>query len=166
MEYAWERAYKKEIIKDIRFDENLKFNEDRMFNLDVLQNADKELEISYSDIPLYYYYTNPEGLMLGVGYKPQYTRKLVDTIRQKTELCKNGNKSLYITQGIKLAVSYRHFLGKDRKKTENVRWYKETMRYFIPLLRASEHISTKEKIQYLALGKFPFIYSIAMKVLK
>ena len=166
VEFAWERAYKKEIIKDIRFDENLKFNEDRMFNLDVLQNAEKELIFSYSDIQLYYYYTNPNGLIYSGGYNPECIKKLVDSIRQRTELCKNNNKSLYVTQGIKLSVSYRHLSGKNGRTKENLRWYKDTMRYFIPLLRASEHISTKKKIQYLALGKFPFIYSIAMKVLK
>lgn len=164
IEYCVEHAYKRSVIGDVQFDEKLKFHEDRMFNLDVLQCANKELRISYSDIQLYFYYMNTDSAM-HKNYKPGCIKNIVEAIRHRINCCSNENKSLYIIQGIKLLLSYRYLSGKKQKKT-NKMWYQSNMKFFSSLLRISKNIDKQQKIKFFVLDKFPFIYSTAIKYVK
>ncbi len=57
----WNKAYSKECVKDIRFNENLNLGEDLDFNIQCLKKAKK---ISYIDQYFYHYFLYSNGLSL------------------------------------------------------------------------------------------------------
>jgi glycosyltransferase involved in cell wall biosynthesis len=50
--FVWRNLYKKEIVKNIRFDESIKLMEDTIFNIEVLSNINTLITLN---IPMYYY---------------------------------------------------------------------------------------------------------------
>lgn len=60
--YVWGRLYKRELIKNISFHEDVLFSEDILFNAEIMLN-NPELTIRKSDIGLYAYNNRPDSLV-------------------------------------------------------------------------------------------------------
>ncbi len=57
---SWGKLYKAELLKDIRFDEELRIQEDAFFNFLCCQKASV---VACTDLPLYRYFQNPASVM-------------------------------------------------------------------------------------------------------
>lgn len=65
---AWARLYTAEIVKGVRFEENISINEDRLFVFEVLKNADRSTVL---DIDVYYY-RQSEASTMRSGFNANY----------------------------------------------------------------------------------------------
>lgn len=85
---VWNKIYKKRLLQDTRFDENLGYTEDREFNFRVICKVDK---IGYTQNALYYYYrgdrnsicntmdmTNRMGQVYGLQKSLEYAKNNPD----------------------------------------------------------------------------------------
>lgn len=102
--YTWVKAFRREVIGKIRFDDNLDLLEDEVFTCKVLQN---KIKLFYLDEPLYYYVRTNETLankthqdysrICDYVWK-EWRNLLKDTELQKQVLC---NKANHIAQNCK-----------------------------------------------------------------
>ena len=100
---VWAALYKKNIIKDLRFNPELKIAEDFLFLLQVLKNAEK---ISYVNECLYYYFINNDSVMRTKN--ENYYNYIIDGLmRCKEELEKLG----YETKSIEFEIYITACLG-------------------------------------------------------
>lgn len=75
---VWNKLYKKDVVKNIKFDTAIKFNEDLLFNVKAFKNANK---IVFEDLPLYKYIYNPLSASRST---PNY--KIQESVLKVTEL--------------------------------------------------------------------------------
>ncbi len=84
----WNMVVKKELLFNIRFDENKKYAEDRKFNYDVL-SVSKNLFIC--SMPLYNYVINSQSVMNNVN-KEKSIKQIIDIIDTNNYIYLNCNK--------------------------------------------------------------------------
>ncbi|UOY06094.1 glycosyltransferase [Muricauda sp. SCSIO 64092] len=69
--YVWANLYRREVIKDLSFRENIKFVEDMFFSMDVIANLGKAVHVKY---PFYNYFIGPNNSLTRRAYdKSKFT---------------------------------------------------------------------------------------------
>lgn len=124
-----DKLFRKEIIKDIRFDTSIKHNEDLLFLYQVMKNSDKAV---YTSKPYYYYCTNEGSAtnslfndsMLGIIDVSDY---ILEDIKKNFPALIAIEKKQFIRNNISTAMSmvYSAYENKQayRRIQKNIRHY-------------------------------------------
>lgn len=150
----WNKLYRREVIKNIKFDTTIKFNEDLLFNVEAFKNANK---IVFEDLPLYKYIYNPLSASRST---PNY--KIQESVLKVTELVyeklqglniDNVRNQFYVN---KLITIYRAFLDDNQRNFNLERNVNE-------LLRKSSDKYLEMRTMYLkySLLYFPILYKMS-----
>ena len=59
---VWNKLYRRELIEDIRFDQNLKFGEDEMFNMECLARDGRIFHTQTNTVTVLRHFDNKESL--------------------------------------------------------------------------------------------------------
>lgn len=104
--FAHMKLIDKNIIGNIRFDENLKVGEDALFNVMLCQNLDN---VVIFNKPLYNYYFNPNSVVR--KFDKNYYQKYLESMEKMTEYIKNKYINNYeIEQNLQNYISYHILL--------------------------------------------------------
>jgi hypothetical protein len=115
--YVWGKLYKKKIIQNIVFYEDIYFAEDVTFNFQVLfQNPD--ICIEFMDVQLYYYYYRADSSVNTYKFEESYyaIEKLYDMLMKSD--CSNPYYERYLIEIVKrlLALRYHFYFDKEYRK--------------------------------------------------
>lgn len=154
----WNKLYRKSIIGNIRFDNELKNNEDVLFNFQVFQKAKK---IVFADETKYLYYEHSSSAC-----------NTLDRIKQDKDsikasalmIIRNNNESIMPLLSFRYYESnmqlYRYLLFSSLDTDELGLLKKETQKAF----RADFKKSFKTRINHFLIVKIPIIYKIIYKL--
>ena len=161
--YIVNHAFKREILNSIFFNERLSFHEDRLFNIQVLTSNQPNISVYKTSCNLYYYFQNPNSLM----HSQYNTSKLRDYIIELKHLIeKDYNNSIYVTEIVKMTLSYRYSLTAYECSKQDIIWCKNIIRFIKNLIKKTKCLSKKTKIKYYLLTAFPIIYKSRIKFIK
>lgn len=150
----WNKVYRKEIIKDLKFNETIKINEDVLFNFYAFKNA---RETVFIDLPLYHYYERENASTKRIDNQ----KKITDcTSVAKTIYLESTGKhykviarSKYIKQLMNL---YRAYLFQSIYKTRSDR--KKIISVLDELLCEKHDVKTKYLYDLKIMIKMPILY--------
>lgn len=119
---CWSKLYRRSMIGQVRFREELTIGEDMLFLVDLLPGLTRAVELEYEG---YGYYQNPGGLMRR-PFKPAYMDQIKCWELAKEEILKT-DPSLEIQVNAKLMISIMLTVGKiamlSRKEYRSVKEY-------------------------------------------
>ena len=95
---CWSKLYKRSIIGDVRFRENITIGEDMLFLIDILPGVGKIVEIPYKG---YGYFQNPRGAM-NREFFPRYMDQITCWELAREEIRKNGVSEVENKQQIQI----------------------------------------------------------------
>lgn len=153
----WGKIYKKTLIKDMQFTENVSLAEDLLFNIEVVC-SNPAIKIAVFDEKLYYYYERQESAvhLLSAEFMLPAVRSLFK--HSKTTTFNMFINKYYLLETIKqcLAARYLGMFLKERKALNGECNY--IIRSIIPLLWKNGKITKKEKVIYTIFWKIPLSY--------
>ena len=148
---TWNKLYKRNIIRDIRFDESISINEDLLFNFEAFQRSNKTV---FEDKTFYHYQHNPKSAARS-GFN---TNKLIDqlTVAHKikaskypSELSKIINR-YYIQKNINV---FKILKNKGMTKTKCMKLVTDNLKY-----SSSKGLSLRLIIIKYCIKYFPSIF--------
>ncbi len=159
--YLWNKLYKTEIIKDMKFDVNIFISEDLIFNCEYLLKVKK---CSYINEKLYHYNINDESLSNSKINEKYLT--ILDSYN-KLKSIYESNKLEYLPylfiDNFKVCcdIIYKNSLIKDKLNIEKV--YKEKRKLFKKIMNLKE-IKLKKKIEVCIYGTMPIFIGKLRKI--
>lgn len=154
------KLYRADLIRDIRFDKNLKINEDVLFNVQAFLKTKKTV---FYDIPKYRYFER-EGSSCSRTDKLKKCLDCADAAKKITELCSGSEleseaaKKYYYN----LTDLYRAYLFCDIKNSRNER--KEIAQILETLKPSCGSISKRNAFNYAFMHRLPVIYKFLYKI--
>ncbi len=154
--YVWGKLYRKEILENVFFNEDVRFAEDVLFNAEVfLRNP--EIRIARIDLPLYGYLDHNDSLVHTGSYKEKYHtfRSLYHRLNHFGEC--NSFYNAYLKEVIKqsFATRYQCRLLRGDKETEG----KINALIGQCMRKAKWRKNDRKNIFYL-FYRFPFLYRL------
>lgn len=145
--YVWKRLFKKDIVKDIWFDETEKV-EDCIYNLDVIVK-NSSLRIAYVDLKLYAYYIREGSLVTMIDDKA--VLNLAEKfLKYSMEEKRPKIASIIAEDAIKRSLSTRYSAIILQQKS-NIRKANRIIKQSLPYI-------TNNRFKYIVLLYFPSIY--------
>lgn len=161
---AWGRLYKKELWKDIRFPFG-RFHEDEFTTYKLLFAVDNVVCVLKE---LYYYYTNPNGIM-----ESQLTIKrvkdILDSRQEKVEYVFKKNffiKEYFLEQYLGIIFLLKRKVKEQRLNLIIKSYYKNYLRFFRKNKKNIKKNYYKQLKEQVKRNKFKFIYRIINKIKK
>lgn len=150
----WNKLYKKEILKDVKMDADIKFNEDLLFNIFAFNNADLSV---YEDKPLYHYILRKGSAMTS----EINVKKITDPVLVLENIYKfSKNKSTEI-QNIafnKLISKYiRTYVNIKILKVKKLSVYAKELRKKVKAYPSFNGLTKRTKIEKFLLLYLPFL---------
>ena len=120
---CWGKLYKRSLIKDVKFDENMKIAEDLKFLYNVFNKADK---ILISNMQEYYYYVNVNSAT-NIAFNKAYYIKF-NFISSLIKKYKNTKLEIllikmYVDSNIQCLMKFKLIFSDERKLITNIRQY-------------------------------------------
>ena len=158
---CWGKLYRSDLIKDIRFDENLVIQEDAYFTFQSCMKAKKAV---CSSNPRYYYCQNPKSAMNRPfdGNKMQYftvLAKELDVCRENGSLCGIIRLRKLIT-----ALDLTSRIVRDNSGSEYLVKLRETAIETYDDIKKTERMGTKTRVKMFILNHFPSMYYGLLKI--
>lgn len=149
--FAWNKMYRKSILKDMLYDESIRKGEDSPFTCQYISRCEK---IVYQDIPLYYYRQDTVSISRSKFNEGKMTvLKAYSDILHLLEEQKFSQKTIdlqkvqYANQMLSLLVN---IIETDRKKYKsNIHELKKKMKEYKKYYVHSKNIDKLHKITYL-----------------
>lgn len=149
--FAWNKMYRRSILKDMLYDESIRKGEDSPFTCQYISRCEK---IVYQDIPLYYYRQDTVSISRSKFNEGKMTvLKAYSDILHLLEEQKFSQKTIdlqkvqYANQMLSLLVN---IIETDRKKYKsNIHELKKKMKEYKKYYVHSENIDKLHKITYL-----------------
>lgn len=149
----WNKLFRKENIREIRFDRELKNNEDILFNYFAFLKADK---IVFADYALYNYVAH-------INSSACFT---IDILKKTVDSCK-VNRIIYedlITTELSDISAQRYInslavLYRVAKKSKDKKLIKESKESIWRVYKGMGNFSKKTKVQALMIHYIPFLYN-------
>ena len=145
---VWNKLYRKDLVRDIRFSEDITNGEDLLFNYHVLKKL-KDNTIFY-DAPLYCYFVREESACNSNNFKEQHLTelKVYDYIYNelKNSNCEHEAYLKFIEQYRKSIINILCRLAYS-KSSSNEMLFKELNAQYNEILRFCENKSIKEYIK-------------------
>ena len=155
----WGKIYKRSLIKEIQFAENVSLAEDLLFNIEVVCSRPK-IKIAVSEEKLYYYYERQESAvhLLSAQFIIPAARSLFE--HSKTTTFNMLINKFYVLETVKqcLAARYLGMFLKERKVINDECNY--MIKSIIPLLWENNKITKKEKLIYTIFWRIPLSYRV------
>ena len=155
----WNKVIRKEVIQDVKFDENMTYGEDTVFLAKMLCNVKKAVLIP---LPLYYYYINRPGNTVSTRNKERDFEFVRNSLQVYRSCCEYADPSYGI---IRMMVAVNIVLKKAKEKADMT---KKELRLISKVLRTvsikhqiSYFLSYKQgkaNIKYLLAAYFPVLY--------
>ncbi|MBO5472286.1 MAG: glycosyltransferase family 2 protein [Lachnospiraceae bacterium] len=143
---CWSKLYRRSVIGQVRFREELTIGEDMLFLVDLLANLHRAVELEYKG---YGYYRNPNGLMLR-PFKPAYMDQIKCWELAKEEILKR-DASLEARVNARLMTAVMLTVGKiallSGGKRREAKAYLEVCRD-----KLAQYGGLKESYRYLPEG--------------
>ena len=158
---VWARLYRRTMVMNHWFPEDVWIADDTVFNLDVLSHK-KDLKVVFlepaSVPPLYYYYMREGSIthsttLNSIDQTRWFFRHKLDFESEKT-----GNEWLLLEHIIKMALAARYYndYGKrDRGIKKEINSYLRTL---IPKLKQSKYAPRKDKLILSVMATYPALY--------
>ena len=161
---VWTKLIKKNILGEkVRF-KKFKIGEDTLFCSELWTNSEK---ILFVDIPLYNYYTNPNGVFSNNLSNEKWLDQIKTHYLSYKNFCdyKEKQPSLwFLENGIKFLLSYKLFSKNNKDKNNKAQIKKLYKKYFKEYRNCSD-ISTANKIYVFISYHFPLLYEVRRKLL-
>lgn len=166
---VWNKLFRRDIISNLKFSENLKINEDRLFLFEAILNSNKTI---YDDVCLYKYIKRENSATTSKFSKKQFDvlkvnqlihEKLIKNISIKNkkiiESCK-ASELIYLIRLYRLLS-----LSKEKKeyKKEKIELLEEIKKLVNE--KNIKNLNLFEKIEIKLITKFNYVYYPAMKFL-
>lgn len=155
--YIWNKLYRRDLIGDIRFNEQLKMSEDILFNSEVLLSMSSTEKIQCVREILYFHSLNPDSLVnSSQNYEkyPDMIRALECILNLKDRVNISGiEKSIYCAIVEKAETSITKIIvDKTNKNTELLKYFIKQIRkhYFTFCINSKQ--SLKHKLYVFILG--------------
>lgn len=165
---VWNKMFKKDLIKEINFDENLHINEDRLFLFNAICKSEKNI---YEDVCLYNYVKRENSATTSQFNKKRFEVIKVNKFINKTiyKLYKNDDEiknKCHKNENIYLIRLYRDLILSNNKKI-----YKNEEQYIKNRLKQIINftigdLNLFDKMETLLIVKFNFIYPIFILTVK
>ena len=158
---CWGKLYRRDLVKDIRFDETLKIQEDAFFTFQCCMKASK---IACSNAARYYYSQNPKSVMNKPfdGSKMQYFTVLdreLESCSENQMLCGKIKIRKMIT-----ALDLTAMIVREKSGGEYLPKLRETALETHKEIGGAVKISFKNKMKIFILKHFPNIYYGLLKI--
>lgn len=150
--FAWGRLYRRDVLKQVRFRENMALGEDRAFHL-ALVCGNPELRIARLDARLYGYCQRPDSTVAGASR--ENWRVLAEDILAGCRAEEDWRKALYLTECVKLAFSLREQCRKDRCGYPEA---SELVAACLEEMKRTPRLHPVRRIGYWLMAKMPWIY--------
>lgn len=153
---VWMRIYRKEIIGNLRFEYGMKLAEDTVFNLNVIGSHDN-VKLVLCDGRLYYYFMRADSaihMMDGNMLKP-----VAQWYLDHGESRAGQIRDIYIVEALKALYSWRYAARICRRRNELAQ-IKPMLKKAMLLLRTSNSMAARKKLQYTILSAVPLIYRV------
>lgn len=151
------KLYRRAVLKDVRFDENLKINEDVLFNVQSFMNAGRTV---FYDVPKYHYFER-NGSACGRTGKLRKAQDCAAAAERILTLCRDtGNEGAAVRKlGCTLCGLYRAYLldgmGKHGRELQEL---KEQIAQY------QEKLPDRMRKNYFLMRRFPYAYRIAYPI--
>lgn len=154
--YVWGRIYKKSILQNIRFAEEITRSEDSIFNICVFaQNP--ALKILATDMPLYYHYMRAQSITHTIPHKSlprgEYFLKVIDRVSDPRA------KWIYVGEIYKSTLAYRCDSEFTTHKREAYAYSKQLFSRCREIVRSLPTKPMRYWIYYL-MEKTPMLYRV------
>ncbi|SCW65327.1 Glycosyl transferase family 2 [Ruminococcaceae bacterium YRB3002] len=152
---SWGKIYRKELIKDIRFDETLTVQEDAFFTFQCCMRASKVVCIS---APRYYYYQNPGSTMNRPfdGSKMQY----FIVLDRELDLCSKNSEvtGMIMLRKLITALDLTAQVIRDDSGREYLGELRDIALSTSDIIDKNIRLESRVKIKLFLLRHFPKIY--------
>lgn len=159
--HCWGVLYKRSVIGDVRFREDLTIGEDMMFLADLLPKLSK---VSITDYKGYYYRINEAGVTLR-PFVPAYMDEIkswklaAEIIRRDYPKCQPQVESILAVSGILVAGKIAVLPDQERKKYDNyVRECQKTVKDALKMQGARKKLPAGYGIKTMLFIHCPWIY--------
>lgn len=151
---VWGRIYRRDLIKELRFQREIKLEEDTVFNLSaVFSNDDTKLIIA--EAPMYYYYMRADSAvrtLLGDKLEP-----VAGWYLRQTQQVNEHIRAFYAEEALKALYFWRYCASLLRNTGELAR-IRVLLRQAMTILLRNNVVSSKEKVKYAVLTAIPLTY--------
>lgn len=159
--HCWGVLYKRSVIGNVRFREDLTIGEDMMFLADLLPRLSK---VSITDYKGYYYRINEAGVTLR-PFVPAYMDEIkswklaAEIIRRDYPKCQPQVESILAVSGILVAGKIAVLSGQERKKYDNyVQECRKTVKDALKMQGARKNLPAGYGIKTMLFIHCPWIY--------
>ena len=167
--YLWNKLLKKELLKNLQFDENKYICEDMFFVINYLENCNN---IIYTDQSLYYYRQNNNSVMHNMNLNKVYHHvKSLDEII--TLIKERYHSKIYYSlevENIYIASNLKYYIKKNNKNDERIIFINNTIRKYIKdgCIKKEKRLIQKIKIIFCVYfnNLYIFIKSLYLKINK
>ena len=157
--YIWGKLYKKEILSNIFFKENLSFAEDTLFNMNVFLQK-KNIRIFELEQELYYYFNREDSVVHKIQTIHIYY--VVEEYLKYIESGELNNKKLEIIveQTLKSILSYRYLSMFEEDKAVLKKRCNKVIQSCWLNIRNNHLFSTKKRFIYKVFTSIPLSYRV------
>lgn len=165
-QFCWNKLFKRELINDLRFREDILRGEDLLFAAQALKNADA---VWFDNRPLYHYVQSEESACRGVFRPSQFTvLKLYDAYDElyTNEYRKAWPYLLLFMQNVLISLYYDIWSDINHKQ-----YKKQKKDFYISICRYADEIknaglmSKKQGVKYLMFKLSPNIFCVIHKII-
>ena len=156
--YVWGKLYRRTLVQEYRFIENVRIAEDAAFNGAALGECD-DLRACFVKVPLYYYYRRPGSLSHQLkGYNAYTLACIFEEYAQKTT--KQMARRLYLIDAIKRGLIARYMMSHNPKEKKYIHECNQMLLRVLKEAWRMHNFSGKEKMQYAILVASPQVYRL------
>ena len=159
--YIWGRLFKRSIIGNIRFENEVRISEDTLFNADIVSH-NHNIKVALIDARMYYYFDNPLSTMntcSGLDFKV-LSYIYLDRAEKADS---NFAIEIYLTEAFKNTFSVR-YLTKSVADKELRFEIKTLIEQCLWLEKKEKPFGLKKAVLYRIIVHFPFLYSCFRKI--
>lgn len=154
--FVWGKIFKKEVVSNLWFDEEVTYGEDSLFNINIYCNADK-LAIINCDAKLYYYYDR-EGSAVNSIDTTNWIKQCKTYFDAAQKTNNEVAKMICFMEGYKRLFLARYTEMYTNKRLEVIRDSNKLLRSNIKNMLGVNGIKAKEKIVYMVFSYIPQAY--------
>lgn len=155
--YVWGRLYRREVLKNIRFREDMALGEDRAFHLELVCRNPELRVVQLSSKR--YGYRQRLGSAVAGATADSWIRLTEDLLKgcgwEQTDL----GKSLYLTESIKLAFSVRNQCGEDPARLRKSEMLVDECVHIMKTVRS---LPLVRRVGYWLMARYQWIYRLLL----
>ena len=152
--YCWGRLISINLLRSLRFREDLSYSEDSVFIAE-LGEQNPDLSCVVLDQPLYCYYQRDDSLVKTATVANRY--RVAEFYTNKT-LAAPGNDWVYLDQAVKRSLSTRYYAMHIHPDRELAHKCAVLLKSCLSVLRKTDIYSPKQKAIYSSFIRFPRLY--------